>query len=177
MTAHPKGIISYSESLARLYHQVAKQDIVYIDAAGSVVLGDRKCYAYEIVIRHRKPGNHPLAVANYFATSNNIPSISYFINLFCHAETVLYRSKWTLPKLVICDGSIALIQSIVPSFFKETFKSYLDRCFIIASGKYTHSLTELPFLHMCGKPLYENCKENCKTKIKSVMLSISTRRV
>ena len=108
---------------------MVKQDIVCIDATRSVVLGDRKCYTYEIVIRHPKPGNPPLAVARYFATSRNIPSICYFINLFCHAESFLYRSKRTLPKLVICDISIALIPSIVLSIFKETLKSSLDRSY------------------------------------------------
>ena len=89
----------------------------------------QKVLYYEIVIRHLKSGNPPLAVAKYFATSRNIPSIWYFINLFCRVESFLYRSKRTLPKLVICDISIALIPSIVLSFFKETLKSSLDRSY------------------------------------------------
>jgi len=100
-----------------------------IDATGSVILDDRKCYAYEIVVRHPQPGNPPLAVASCFTTSHNIPSISYFINSFCNAESTTYKNKKTIPKLVMCDGSVALIQSVVLSFFKKTLQSYLDRWF------------------------------------------------
>jgi len=81
ITMHPKGIILFSEKLVRSFHHVAKHDM-YIDATGSILLGDEHCYAYEIVIRHPHPGNPPLAVATYFATSNNIPSVSYFISSF-----------------------------------------------------------------------------------------------
>jgi len=55
ITLHPKGIILFSEKLVRLYHHVAKHDIVYIDATGSILLGEKHCYAYEIVIRHHIP--------------------------------------------------------------------------------------------------------------------------
>ena len=80
------------------------------------------------------------------------------------------QGKWTRQILLICDGSIALIQSTVLSFFKETLKSYLDRCFIIASGKCAHSLTWLsPHVR---KPLHETYKVKCKTEVKSVMLSM-----
>ena len=34
---HPKEIILFSEKLVRLYHHVAKHDIVYTDAAGSIL--------------------------------------------------------------------------------------------------------------------------------------------
>jgi len=121
-TMHPKGIILFSEKLVRIYHNVAKHDIVYIDATGSILLGDKHCYAYKIVIRHPHPGNPPLAVAMYFAVSHNIPSVSYFISSFCHAESVFYKSNRTIPKLVMCDDSLALIQSIVLSFFKEALQ-------------------------------------------------------
>jgi len=50
-----------------------------------------------------------LAIASYSATGHNIPFISFFINLFCHAESVLYRSKLILPVLVICDGHICFL--------------------------------------------------------------------
>jgi len=67
-----------------------------------------------------------LAVASYFTTSHNIPSISYFINTFCHAESLLYRGNKAPPKLVMCDGSLALIQSVIQSFFKENLQNFLD---------------------------------------------------
>jgi len=93
VTMHPKGVALFNENLIRIFHERAKQDLVYVDATGSVVLGDKRCYAYEIVVRHPKVGKPPLAVASYFTTSHKIPSISYFINSFCHAESLLYRQR------------------------------------------------------------------------------------
>jgi len=36
---HPKGIALFNENLIRLFHERAKQDLVYVDATGRVVLG------------------------------------------------------------------------------------------------------------------------------------------
>jgi len=69
--------------------------------------------------RHPMAGKPPLAVASHFTTSHNIPSVFYFIGSFCHAESLLYRNNKTLPKLVMCDGSMALIQSVIQPFFKK----------------------------------------------------------
>ena len=40
----PRGIILFSESTVRIYHSLARTDIVYVDATGSVLLGDKSCY-------------------------------------------------------------------------------------------------------------------------------------
>jgi len=87
--SRPRGIVLFIESTVRIYHSPARSDIIYVDATGSVLLGNKSCCVYEIVVRHPNQGNPPLAVASYFATSHNIPSISYFLQLFCHAESTL----------------------------------------------------------------------------------------
>ena len=89
--SRPRGIILFSESTVGIYHSLARTDAVYVDATGSGLLGDKSCYTYEIVIGHPNQGNPPLAETSYFTTSHNIPSISYFLQSFCHAETTLYR--------------------------------------------------------------------------------------
>ena len=77
--SRPRGINLFSESTVRIYHSLATTVIVYVDATGSVLHGDKSCYAYETVVRHPNQGHPPLAVASYFAASHNIPSISYFL--------------------------------------------------------------------------------------------------
>ena len=94
--SRPRGIVLFSESTVRIYHSLARSDIVSVDATCSVLLGDKSCYVYEIVVRHPNQGNPPLAVASYFATSHNIPSISYFLQSFCHAEST-YTEKDLYP--------------------------------------------------------------------------------
>jgi len=67
MLSRPRGIILFSKSTVHIHHSLARTDIVYIDATGSVLLGDKSCYAFEIVVWHPNQGNPPLA--SYFATS------------------------------------------------------------------------------------------------------------
>jgi len=164
ITMHPRGVALFSEDLIRISHKRAKQDIVYIDATGSVVLGDKRCYAYEIFVRHPVAGKPPLAVASHFTTSHNIPSISYFISSFCHAASLLYRNNKTLPKLVCATAAWLLFNPLFQSFFKENLQSFLDRCVLIASGQYTHSMTELPFLHLCASHFLKNARTIVKEK-------------
>jgi len=159
--SRPRGINLFSECTVRIYHSLARTDIVYVDATGSVLHGDKSCYAYAIVVRHPNQGNPPLAVASYFAASHNIPSISYFLQSFCHTESTLYRKR-SLPKLLMCDGSTALMNAIVLSMFKETFKNYLHRCWLIASGTYTSSFCELPILRLCARHIMKNAKKLVK---------------
>ena len=161
--SRPRGINLFRESRVRIYRSLARTVTDIVDATGSVLLGDKSCYAYEIVVRHPNQGNPPLAVASYFATSHNIPSISYFLQSFCHAESTLYRKR-SLPKLLMCDGSTALMNAIVLSMFKETFKNYLHRCWLIASGKYTSSFCELPILHLCASHFMKNAKKLVKER-------------
>jgi len=77
--SRPRGINLFSESTVRIYHSLATTVIVYVDATGSVLHGDKSCCAYETVVRHPNQGHPPLAVASYFAANHNIPSISYFL--------------------------------------------------------------------------------------------------
>ena len=50
--SRPRGINLFSESTVRIYHSLARIDIVYVDITGGLLLGDKSCYAYEIVVRH-----------------------------------------------------------------------------------------------------------------------------
>jgi len=120
--SHPGGIILFSESTVRIYHSLARTDIVSVDATSSVLLGGKSCYTYEIEVRHPNQGNPPLAVATYFETSHNIPSISYFLQSFRHDESTLYRKR-SLPKLVMYDGSTAPRNAIAFRCSKKHLKT------------------------------------------------------
>jgi len=51
------------------------------------------------------------------------------------------------------------MNAIVLLMFKETFKNYLHRCWLIASGKYTSLFCELPILHLCASHFMKNSKK------------------
>ena len=62
------------------------------------------------------------------------------------------------------DGSTAPMNAIVLSMFKETFKNYLHRCWLIASGKYTSSFRKLPILQLCASHFMKNAKKLVKER-------------
>jgi len=76
------------------------------------LLGEQHCYIYEIVVQHPVKSNPPLAVATLITWSHDIPTVSYFLNRIWRAERKLFPSK-SYPRLVMCDGSMALINAIV----------------------------------------------------------------
>ncbi len=53
---HPRGVMLWSQSLIRLFHQRYKTDVVYIDATGSIIQKAKgksgPFYIYELVVRH-----------------------------------------------------------------------------------------------------------------------------
>ena len=93
--SRPRGIILFSGSTVRIYHSLARTDIVYAVVTGSVP-GDKSCYAYEIVVRHPNEGNPPLAVASYFATSHKYHQVPTFSNHFATLKA-LYTEKDLYP--------------------------------------------------------------------------------
>ena len=129
---------------------LARTDSVYVDATGTVLLGDKSCYAYEIVVLHWLQHH----------TSQQATTYHPFPTFFNHFATlkVLYTEK------DLCDGSTALMNAIVLSMFKETFKNYLHGCWLIASWKYTSSFCELPILHLCASHFMKNAKKLVKER-------------
>ena len=71
----PPAVIFYSIKTIRILHNVWKDDLVYIDATGNVLLGEQHCYIYEIVVRHPVKSNPPLVVATLITWSHDIPTI------------------------------------------------------------------------------------------------------
>ena len=153
----PPGAIFYSKRSMEILHAVCKRDILYIDATGGVILGQERCYAYELVIRHPIQGNPPFAAATLISWSHNIPSISHFINTVWNAQRKLFPAR-SFPPLVMCDGSMALINAIIISLFKESLRSYLLRCWEIVTGKRNTSFVHEPFLHLCASHFMKNAK-------------------
>jgi len=53
----PPAVIFYSKKTIRILHNVWKDDIIYTDATGNVLLGEQHCNIYEIVVRHPVKSN------------------------------------------------------------------------------------------------------------------------
>ena len=86
----PPTLIFYSMKSISVLRNITKEDIVYIDATGSILLGQQHCYVYEVVVRHHVEGNPPLAVASMIAWSHKIPSIANFLHRVWHARRICW---------------------------------------------------------------------------------------
>ncbi len=66
---HPKGVMLWSNKTLSVFYKRCKNDIVYLDATGSVIKKSTAesppYYVYELVVRNPSKGASPLPVATY----------------------------------------------------------------------------------------------------------------
>ena len=118
----PPTLIFYSMKSINVLHKVSKDDIIYIDATGNVLLGQQHGYVYEMVVQYHVEGNPPLAVVSMITCSHDISSIANFLRRVWHAQSKQGLSR-PYPRLVMCDGSMALTKAIVTTLFKESLEA------------------------------------------------------
>ncbi|XP_034097224.1 uncharacterized protein LOC117563156 [Gymnodraco acuticeps] len=84
--AHPKGVMLWSNKTIDLFHDRCREDIVYVDATGSIVKKAKgktsPFYVYEMVVRNPFKGSSPVPVATYITNDHTIASISFFLGHF-----------------------------------------------------------------------------------------------
>ncbi|XP_034079088.1 uncharacterized protein LOC117550702 [Gymnodraco acuticeps] len=82
----PKGVMLWSKRTIRLFHDRSKEDIVYLDATGSIVKKAKgestPFYIYELVVRNPIKGCSPVPVATYVTCEHTTASITYFLGSF-----------------------------------------------------------------------------------------------
>ena len=90
---------------------------MYLDATGSILKRSKNSegpfYVYELVVRNPKKGSSPFPVATYFTCDHTTASVLYFLSAFQtdHAKQYEHQKKNSSPIMVICDGSLVLMQS------------------------------------------------------------------
>ena len=122
----PPTLMFCSMESIRVLRSICKEDVMYIDATGSVPLGQSHCYVYEVVVRNPMERNPPLVVASMITWAHDIPSIDHCLQRVRHAQSKHGSSRF-YPRLVMCDGSMALINAIVSGVFKRRRARHLPR--------------------------------------------------
>ncbi|KAF3848888.1 hypothetical protein F7725_015385 [Dissostichus mawsoni] len=83
LIAHPKGVMLWSNKTIDLFHDRCREDIVYVDATGSIVKKAKgktsPFYVYEMVVRNPFKGSSPVPVATYITNDHTTASISFFL--------------------------------------------------------------------------------------------------
>ncbi len=104
---HPKGIMLWSRKTLSVFYKRSKEDIVYLDATGSVIqkrAQNPPYYVYELVV----------PVASYVTCDHTTASVTYFLQSFQTDLLRMYGSgSIKRPVMIICDGSLVLIHYIL----------------------------------------------------------------
>ena len=157
----PPGLMMWSEETLSIYRKLSAVDVVYVDATGSIIKDPQKTYyLYEIVMRHPVKGKSPLAVGSFLSSSHDISSITYFFHRFRKHEKLLFGPK-NVAKLFICDGSMAIITSILLGFMNEDVDTYFIRCYAVVTGCATEKDFSKPFVRLCASHTMKNFKALC----------------
>lgn len=143
-----------------------QEDIVYLDATGSIIKkekGSPPFYVYELVVRNPQKKLLSLTGCNLL---NLWPHHSLriifpwgFSDRCCKA---VWRKRMRPPIMLLCDGSMVLMQAICLSFAKTNLQDTINHYYNIACGKGTKEDFEVPILHRCLSHVMKNAKEMCR---------------
>ncbi|XP_034067934.1 uncharacterized protein LOC117543645 isoform X1 [Gymnodraco acuticeps] len=165
--AHPKGVMLWSNKTIDLFHDRCREDIVYVDATGSIVKKAKgktsPFYVYEMVVRNPFKGSSPVPVATYITNDHTTASISFFLGSFLTDVIRLHgRGAKQRPVMLICDGSTVLMESMAYNFCGVSLQELLSRYYSIVTGQAKHDCIRLPIMHRCLSHVMKNAKDLCR---------------
>lgn len=164
---HPKGVMLWSKKSIDIFYQRCKEDIIYLDATGSIVKkskqhGTSPFYIYELVVRNPNKGSSPFPAATYVTCDHTTSSVLYFLSAFQTDHAKQYGQKNISPVMIICDGSMVLMQAISLVFCQTNLNALLQSYYQILTGKGTAEDFSRPILHRCLSHIMKNAKSLCK---------------
>ncbi len=114
-------------------------------------------------MRNPSKGASPLPVATYLTCDHTTASVTYFLQAFQTDMMKLYGKKAVKrPNMIICDGSLVLLNSISFTFCKLSLEDLLQKYFEVITGQYQAEQFDLPILHRCLSHITKNAKDLCK---------------
>ena len=158
------SIILMDQPMVMLYHQTVKNDILFIDATGSVVKQPKylkKILYYACVIPYNL--SPPVPVAEFISSNQDQFAIRRFFAMIHEKEYQKYGpSGLTNPRLIVLDFSMALIQAALQEFTNESIHQYLDRTYRILTGGATQYDLQKSILHVCSFHVMRMCRRNAQ---------------
>lgn len=163
---HPKGVFLWSSKSIEIFQSRCREDIVYLDATGSIMKkrkGLPPFCVYELVVRNPRKTCSPLPVATYLTCDHTTASVTYFLEAFLtDVARAFGRKAMRSPVMLMCDGSMVLMQAICLAFAKKNLSDTINHNYNIASGKGNKEDFEVPILRRCLSYVMKNAKEICK---------------
>ena len=159
-------IILMDQIMAMLYHEHVCNDVLYIDATGSVTDQAKwlsKVLYYAAVVRHPYGRTPPLPVAEFITNKHDQFAIEEFLRMLHEKEYRKYK-KTTNPRMIMTDFSWAIIQACLKVFCSENLSEYLNRAFRIVSGSANGEDFLKTRLHVCAAHMMKLNKMHATAK-------------
>jgi hypothetical protein len=151
------NLVLFNEASVRVYHELAKYDIVYIDATGKLFsaegLRDRgRLLYYAMVVRHPYAKYPPIPIVEYITSCHTTDSIRVMLRTLKEKEKEVYPnvSCYPTPAVVMTDFSMAIINACIREFANENVEDYLTRGFNIINGHASREDAEKTIFHVCA---------------------------
>ena len=159
-------VVLMDQIMAMLYHEHIKNDVLYIDATGSVTNQIKwlsKVLYYVAVIRHPYGKTPPLPIADYVTNKHDQFSIGDFLKMIHEREYRKY-GETTNPRMVMTDFSWAIILACLKQFCNESITDYLDRSYRLITGIATQNDLGKTLLHVCSSNMMKLNKKHAVGK-------------
>ena len=168
--AMPFSVICFNQAAVRLYHDIARRSPIFCDATGTIVSLPKDStnykptlYYYALVVKHPVPQKPPIAVAELITADHTVLSISFFLQSFRRAESVLFGSaNLAKPGKIIIDRSMVLLLSFLQVYNMENLHDYLNRTFRVVTGAATLKDSQKVSPHACKSHVMNSAKRECK---------------
>jgi hypothetical protein len=151
------NLVLFNEASVRVYHELAKYDIVYIDATGKLFsaegLRDRgRLLYYAMVVRHPYAKYPPIPIVEYITSCHTTDSIRVMLRTLKEKEKEVYPnvSCYPTPAVVMTDFSMAIINACIRECANENVEDYLTRGFNIINGHASREDAEKTIFHVCA---------------------------
>lgn len=135
----PPIVMYWTETGVRIWHDMAKDSVVFWDATGSVISPrqDRpRFYYYELACLNPTKGQNIIPVTSLLSTLHSTPMIRFWLSEFRRAEKKLFgHANIAIPKQVNSDRSLVFIQATLSEFNNETMDDFKSRTWRIINGE------------------------------------------
>ena len=149
----PPYIMYWSEMGIRIWHDMAKHDIVYWDATGTVISprrDDSKFFYYELACRNPRQGECIIPVSSMISAIHSTSVIRFWLSEFRRSEKKIFgHANAVVPHQIISDRSMAFLQAGLSEFNNEDMNAFRSRAWRIINGIAQEKDLDGVFPHAC----------------------------
>ena len=159
---YPVTVYLFSQMQLQFVNNV---DFLYFDSTGSIIRPPHNvtCKRMQLYSMVFVKGEVTLPIAEMITSEHTVFSVTSFLKNYVE---FLRTEKWKLPiaKVIVTDWCWALMHSILDVFINTDIKSYLQKCYKIATGEIKENINFMLIYTCCFhniRRMKDSLKEIC----------------